>query len=77
MPNQDKEKYNHYTKLYMRGYRAEKLAHDEEHKAKEKLRKAEWYKANKEKSLANQRRYRQEKKEQLVMDLLKKSTDGK
>ncbi len=47
-----------YLRDYMRNYRAEVLSEDEEHKAKEKARKAAWYAANKEKKAAAQRRYR-------------------
>lgn len=53
---------NSYFKAYMRRYRAEILAEDEEHLAREKARKAAWYAANKEKKAAAQRKYRARKK---------------
>ena len=47
----------------------EKLA---EYQAREAERKAAWYAANKEKKAEAQRRYRQAKREQMLLDLVKK-----
>lgn len=41
-----------------------------DYEAGEKARKAAWYQANKEKKNATQKRYRQEKREQSLMNLV-------
>lgn len=70
MPYKNIEDYREHNKLTKRAFRKKKVD-DESFKASEKARKAAWYKANKEKALENQRRYRQEKKEQLLLDIAK------
>jgi hypothetical protein len=61
MPYADENKQAEAVRRNMRAYR-KRLADNDEYKAAEKVRKAAWYAANKEKKAEAQRRYRAAKR---------------